>query len=81
MLKRRGFFTALAGLIAVPFVPEAAKAAKVQKLNVKLIPMIDVAGIDPAAIRDLIMPAITEALESGVKGYREKWIALLKEKP
>lgn len=34
-------------------------------------------NVDPLSVRDTIMPAITDALDSGVRGYAEKWSQIL----
>lgn len=40
-------------------------------------PVFHIYGFNELTVRDEIMPAITSALESGVRGYTEKWSQLL----
>lgn len=63
-MKRRGFFKALAGLAATPAVAKEVPRAG---------PEDDISGL-----RDRLMPEITKALETGIRGYREKWTELFK---
>lgn len=64
-MKRRGFFKAFAGLVAAPAVAKAAEPKRSE--------------FDAELIRERVMPEITKALETGVRGYREKWTEIFKK--
>ena len=54
--------------------------ARSQAMPITVAPVINIAGVvDPALVRDEILPEIMQALDTGVRGFRQQLATMMQQ--